>query len=195
MAKKSVETYLAQKTQWQEELTQLRALILSTGLGETVKWGAPCYVHQGQNVVGLLAFKDYFGLWFYLGARLADDAGVLINAQEGKTRDLRQWRMTSAADIRPKLVKTYLEAAKRLAESGEKPTRRAASPDAACPELAALLDADPKAKTAYAALTPGRRREYAAHINAAKRAATREKRALDALPLIRAGKGLNDKYR
>ncbi len=76
-----------------------------------------------------------------------------------------------------------------------KPTRRAASPDLTCPELDAVLEKDPEAASAFAALTPGRRREYAAHINAAKREATREKRALDALPLIRAGKGLNDKYK
>jgi uncharacterized protein YdeI (YjbR/CyaY-like superfamily) len=43
-------------------------------------------------VVGIGSFKSYFGLWFHQGALLSDDENVLINAQEGKTKALRQWR-------------------------------------------------------------------------------------------------------
>ena len=78
---------------------------------------------------------------------------------------------------------------------GEKPSRRAPAQDLTSTELAAALAKDPKAAAAFAALTPGRQREYATHINSAKREATRQKRVEDALPLIRAGKGLNDRYR
>ena len=46
-------------------------------------------------------------------ARTADD--YYANAQPGKTKNLRQWRMTSAAEIRPAAVKRYLKEAKASA--------------------------------------------------------------------------------
>ena len=79
---KTVDEYIDKAEQWQPELTRLREILNSTGLEETVKWGAPCYTHDGKNVVGIAGFKNYFGLWFHQGALLADAEGVLINAQE-----------------------------------------------------------------------------------------------------------------
>ena len=195
MATKSVDDYLAGAAQWCDELSQLRGLLLAAGLDETIKWGSPCYCYQGQNVVGMSGFKSYFGLWFFLGARLDDSAGVLINAKEGKTRDLRQWRMHSAADIDESLVRRYLAAAMQLVDSGEKPTRVTRRKSVACPELTRALAADPQAKSAFMALTPGRRRDWAEHINSAKRASTRAKRLTEAITLIRAGQGPQDRYR
>lgn len=43
-------------------------------------------------------------------ARTTDD--YYADAQPGKTKDLRQWRMTSAAEIKPAVVKRYLKEAK-----------------------------------------------------------------------------------
>ncbi len=97
--------------QWREEAARVRALVLACGAAETVKWGRPVYTAHGKNVVGVAAFKSYFGLWFFDGASLGDKDGVLVNAQEGKTKAMRQWRMTSAKDIRPALVKTYVKEA------------------------------------------------------------------------------------
>lgn len=102
-------------TQWRAEADKLRAILLGCGLEETVKWGGPVYRADGKNVVGLAAFKSYFGLWFFDGARLADKERVLINAQEGKTKSMRQWRMTKAADVKPALIKAYVEEAAALA--------------------------------------------------------------------------------
>lgn len=195
MAKKSVQDYITGSAQWCSELSQLRALLLAAGLDETIKWGAPCYTYRGQNVVGMSGFKSYFGLWFYLGARIDDSADVLINAQEGETRDLRQWRMRSAADIDEPLIRRYLAAAMRLVDLGEKPTRVTRRKSVACPELTSALAADPDAKSAFMALTPGRQREWAEHIKDAKRASTRAKRLAEAITQIRAGHGLHDRYR
>lgn len=102
-------------TQWRAEAEKLRAILLASGLEETVKWGGPVYMAHGKNVVGLAAFKSYFGLWFFEGARLADKDGVLVNAQEGKTKALRQWRMTNAADIRASAIKAYVKEAAAIA--------------------------------------------------------------------------------
>jgi uncharacterized protein YdeI (YjbR/CyaY-like superfamily) len=100
--------------QWRAEAAKLRALVLGCGLEETVKWGGPVYVAEGRNIVGVAAFKSYFGLWFFDGAHLGDKGGVLVNAQEGKTKSMRQWRMTAAKDIKPALVKAYVKEAMAL---------------------------------------------------------------------------------
>ena len=105
---KTVDDYMSHAPRWQPELEKLRALLSSTKLIEEVKWGAPCYTYNGKNVVGIGGFKSYFGLWFHQGALLKDDARVLVNAQEGKTRALRQWRMSSASDIKPSIIKRYV---------------------------------------------------------------------------------------
>lgn len=83
---KSVDDYVDQSDQWRDEIRRLREILRSTNLLEEIKWGAPCYTCKGKNVVGLGAFKSYFGLWFHQGALLKDDQKVLINAQEGVTK-------------------------------------------------------------------------------------------------------------
>lgn len=102
-------------TQWRAEAEKLLAILLACGLEETLKWGGPVYMAHGKNIVGLAAFKTYFGLWFFEGARLADTERVLVNAQEGKTKALRQWRMTKAADIRASAIKVYVKEAVAIA--------------------------------------------------------------------------------
>ncbi len=192
---KTVDDYIAQADRWRDEIARLRAILLDVGLDETVKWGSPCYTLDGRNVVGIGAFKSCFGLWFCQGALLADPAKRLVNAQPGKTRAMRQWRMQSAADIRPRLVRQYASEAAELAARGReiRPRRRPAA--SLPPELEAALGADNAARTAFDKLTPGRRREFAEFIAGAKRAETRERRVARALPLIREGRGLNDRYR
>ncbi|MDH3336592.1 MAG: DUF1801 domain-containing protein [Gammaproteobacteria bacterium] len=111
---KTVDDYISNNTLWPDELKRLREILLSTGLNEEVKWGMPCYTHDGQNIVGIGAFKFYFGLWFFKGAAIKDEQRVLINAQPGKTKDLRQWRMTSPRDIKPSVIKRYVKEAMQL---------------------------------------------------------------------------------
>lgn len=111
------DAFFEELTLWRAEAEKLRAILLACGLDEAVKWSSPVYMASGKNVVGLAAFKSYFGLWFFEGARLADKERVLVNAQEGKTKSMRQWRMTSAKDIRPALVKAYVKEAMSLAAS------------------------------------------------------------------------------
>ena len=78
--------------------------------------GAPCYTLNGKMIVGLGAFKSYVALWFYQGALLADTEGVLINAQEGKTKALRQWRFDSKRAIAARKIKAYVREAISLQE-------------------------------------------------------------------------------
>lgn len=180
---------------WRAELKALRKLSLASGLAEEIKWGVPCYTLDGVNVVGIGAFKSYVGLWFFQGALLKDADNLLVNAQEGRTKAQRQWRMTSAAEIKPAVVSRYLKEAIAIAKSGasipKAPPKKLVMP----PELSNALHADRKAGAAFKLLTPGRQREYAEYVSAAKQAATKEKRIAKILPMIAKGGGLNDKYK
>jgi len=192
---KSVDDYVAAAEPWVDEITRLRELLLASGLTETVKWGSPCYTLHGKNVVGLAAFKAYFGLWFFQGALLEDAAGVLINAQEGKTRAMRQWRMSSSRDIKPVVIRRYVREAAQLVRDGKqiKPQRKAALE--LPPALDQALRGDRAAADGFAELRQGQQREYVEFVASAKRADTVARRIDKILPLLASGAGLNDRYR
>lgn len=192
---KTVEEFLAGLETYGAEVTRLREILQSTPLEEEVKWGSPAYTHQGKIVVGIGAFKNHFALWFHQGALLKDEGGHLMNASEGKTKALRQWRFESAKDIKVRAIKAYVKEAIAVVDAGKeiKPTRNA--PVDVPEELDEALSKKTADKKAFAALTPGKRREYANYIADAKRADTKTKRIDKILPMIRAGAGLHDKYR
>ena len=192
---KTVDDYIANATLWQDELTRLREILKSTKLTEDVKWGAPCYTYDGQNVVGLAGFKSYFGLWFHQGALLKDKNEVLINAQEGTTKALRQWRMRSAKDIKASTIKAYVGEAITLVEQGKKIGPQKDKPIVVPPELKKALAKNAKARKGFESLRKGLQREYTDHIASAKREETKKKRIEKILPMLAAGKGLHDKYR
>lgn len=192
---KSVDDYIDAAPHWQAELKALRRVLLSTGLVETVKWGGPCYTSNGNNVVGIGGFKSYFGLWFFQGALLKDPNKVLVNAQEGRTKALRQWRMTTASEIEPALIKNYVREAAAIAGSGREIRADRSKPIVIPAELEAAIAANKAAAAAFDKLRPGLQREYTDYVAAAKRAETRQRRIDKILPMIAAGIGLNDKYR
>ena len=192
---KTVDDYIAQAGNGQVELRQLREILCGTALTEEIKWGAPCYTYKGKNVVGVGAYKAYVGLWFYQGALLTDKNKVLINAQEGKTKALRQWRMQSAQDIKPALIRRYVKEAIKLVDDGKeiKPARGKKMDMPA--ELESALKKNKTVAKKFGELTPGKQREYAGYISEAKREETKLARIEKILPLIKSGVGLNDKYR
>ena len=106
---KTVVDYLVGHEEWRPVLERLRAVMNDSELDETVKWGAPCYTLNGKNLIGLGAFKDFVSIWFHQGALLRDEHGVLVNAQEGRTRALRQWRVRNEDEIDEALLRTYVE--------------------------------------------------------------------------------------
>lgn len=191
----SVDHFLSDLEIWQSEVTRLREIVASTGLEETLKWSIPCYCHRGKNVVGIGAFKSYFGLWFYQGSLIEDSEGVLMNAQEGKTQAMLQWRMTSAKDIKVRLIKKYIRAAMDVVDSGVEIKPQRNKPIVIDPLLAAALKSNPAAGEKFAAMRPGSQREYANYINDAKRDETKISRIEKILPMIIVGGGLNDQYR
>ena len=191
----TVDEYIERQDRFQAEVARLREILQRTGMTATVKWGAPVYTHGGKNLVGIGAFKEHFGLWFFQGALLSDPESVLTNAQEGKTKALRQWRMESKKDIKARAISAYAKEAMALQDAGQaikpkKPVTRGSV--ALPPELAAAFKSRSKAKNAYGKLTPGKQREYANYIAEAKRDATKQSRIEKILPMIEQGIGLND---
>jgi len=191
----NVADYIEHHHQFQSELILLRDLLLGTELEETVKWGAPAYTLKGKNLIGLMAFKSYVGLWFHQGVYLKDDSKVLFNAQEGKTKALRQWRFEKGAEIDSDLVLRYIEEAIANQKAGKelKVERNKALIIPA--ELERELQNNSSLKAAFEQLTAAKQREYANYIATAKRQETRDARLEKVIPMISAGKGLNDKYR
>lgn len=193
----SVEEYVESHDVWGKELRALREIVLSTGLDETVKWGAPVYTHGGKNVVGLGAFKAYVGIWFYQGVFLKDEKNKLINAQENKTKALRQWRFASYDEIVSDVetIKAYVAEAVENEKQGKaiKPDRE--KPLVIPPELKAVLAATPDLREGFESLSKSKRREYAEYIAEAKRDETKQKRLDKIIPMISDGVGLNDRYK
>ena len=192
---KTVDDYIANAGLWQAEIRRLREVLLSTELTEDVKWGGPCYTYEGKNVVGIGGFKSYFGLWFFQGALLQDKKKVLINAQEGTTKALRQWRMNSAKEIKPAAIRAYVREAIQLVKDGKRIGPQKKKPIVVPPELKKALAKNAPARKGFANLRPGLQREYTDHVASAKREATKLKRIAKILPMMTAGKGLHDKYR
>ena len=102
------DAYFEKGHPFQEGIKALREIVLSTELEETLKWGAPVYTIQNKNVLGIMAFKNHYGLWFFNGVFLSDPENVLENAQEGKTKAMRHWKFSSTDKIDPQLIREYI---------------------------------------------------------------------------------------
>lgn len=191
----SVTDYIDQQEDRHEDLLQLRKIFLSSGLEEHIKWGAPCYSYQNKNLIGLVTFKHHIAIWFHQGALLADKHGLLVNVQEEKTKALRKWRIESFDDLKPKILKAYIEEAKSYVEQGIFVKIERNKPLVIPDLLAEALSRENVISEAFQSLSLSKQREYTQYIDDAKRDATKQKRLLKILPMIEQGVGLNDKYR
>jgi len=187
-----VDAYISRSDKWRDEMTGLRPVLLGRGLTEEIKWGKPCYSHDGKNIAILQEMKDFLSLMFFKGALLDDPEGVLED-QGPNSRSARRIRFTSLDDVDrlTGVVAAYLEEAIEVEDAGLD-VGPAPEPDLVA-ELQARLDRDPALETAFKALTPGRQREYNLYFSSAKQAATREARVEKCVPSILDGKGLRDR--
>ncbi len=194
----SVDDYLDAKSEWRDELALLRQLLLSTELEETTKWAMPVYTLAGKNVVGMGAFKDHVGLWFFQGVFLKDNYDKLLNAQEGKTKAMRQMRFAKSdnLDRERELILEYILEAIENQKNGREltPERQKAILDIPV-EFQNELEKNSKIRNAFINLTPGKKRECMDYINEAKRQETRMKRKEKVIQLLMEGKTPMDQYR
>lgn len=180
--------------QWTEELDILHSILQKTPLVEMTKWGGPVYTHKGKNVVGIGGFKSYFGIWFFNGVFLKDDKNLLINAQEGTTKALRQMRFQAKEEIDEKTILAYVKEAIEIEVKGLviKPGKKETIQSNIFDNF---LNDNTELKLNFESLTPYKQREYLEYIESAKQEKTKIARLEKIRPLLAEGKGLNDKYR
>lgn len=177
---------------WAEGLATLRRLCLQAGLQEGVKWGHPCYMHAGRNIVIMGAFRGDFRLTFFNAALMKDPDGVM-ERQGPNTRNpdaIRFADNAGPAAMAPVILR-YLAEAMSYAEAGLKPVKVATELELP-EELVEALDADPELAEAFHRLTPGRQKSHVLQIAGAKAASTRVARIEKLRPKILAGKGATE---
>lgn len=160
---------------------------------EKMRWSFPTFDHHGI-LCSMAAFKAHctFGFWkpdLVMGDHPQDDSAM---GQLG--------RIASVEDLPSRdVLSGWIRKAAELNEAGIKPlrTRRKKEPRPELPvpdDLAAALDADDAARTAFEGFSPSHRREYVEWITEAKREATRRRRIEQAVAWLAEGKPRNWKY-
>lgn len=179
---------------WQEELKQLRRIVLECGLTEELKWKVPCYTFQKKNVLIVAAFKEYCSLSFFKGVLLKDTHSILEKPGENSQSD-RLIKFTNVQEIikMEAILKAYIFEAIEVEKAGLKVNFKKNS-EPVPEELQKKLDEIPALKNAFEALTPGRQRAYILHFSQPKQARTRLSRIEKCIPQILDGIGLHDKY-
>lgn len=179
---------------WSEELELLKSIIIKTELVETTKWDGIVYVLNGKNVLGIGGFKNYFAIWFFNGVLLQDKKKALVNAQEGVTKSLRQWRFSSKEEVNEATVLEYINEAIANEKQGKN-----SKPQKKEPIVSELfqkeLDTDANLADAFLKFSPYKQYEFLEYIETAKREETKRSRIEKIQPMIKENIGLNDKYR
>ena len=190
-----VAEYIEGMRAWRAELEAMRPLLLGAGLHEEFKWRKPCYTHQGANVVIFQPFKELCALLFFKGALLQDPGGAL-KEQGANTHSGLRLEFRSVADVTAAsgTIAALVQDAIRVERAGLSVPQRASTDDEPYPEeLHLVLDADAALRDAWERLTPGRRRGWLLHFNAAKQSRTRVARIERAAPRILEGFGMHDR--
>jgi uncharacterized protein YdeI (YjbR/CyaY-like superfamily) len=191
-ANPKVDAFIDRSQTWPELLTEIRPILLSCGLTEEIKWGKPCYSHDGRNIAILQEMKAFLALMFFKGALLKDPEGVLVD-QGPNSRSARRIEFASVDEVSQlsgtvqRYVAEAIDVEDAGLEVGPAPELQMAE------ELQRRLDQDPAFRAAFEGLTPGRQREYNLHFSDAKQAKTREARVQKYVPKILAGKGFRDR--
>lgn len=159
---------------------------------ETLKWGMPHFLYQGQMLVGMAAFKAHatFGFW---------RAKEVLGETSAERDAMGQFgRLTAVADLPPAdVLHELIRKAMALTDAGARPARPkpAPKPDLETPpELETALSANSAARATFDGFPPGCRREYVEWVVEAKRPETRDKRIAQAVEWMAEGKRRNWKY-
>lgn len=142
---------------WTEPMETMRIWLMDSGLTEELKWGMPCYTYKGKNISMLYAFKESCGLSFFKGGLMKDPAGILEkpgeNSQHGRMIKVRHTQDLLDIELH---VKSYIQEAIAIEESGAKIASKPVEEYPYPEELKELLDSHLDWKQAFEALTPGR---------------------------------------
>lgn len=179
---------------WEDELAVLKSIINTTELVETTKWGGIVYTFENKNVLGIGGFKNFFTIWFFNGVFLKDALQVLVNANEGVTKSLRQWRFTSKSDINETQLLHYIREAIENEKLG-KSIPLTKKEQVVSEFFTSKLAGDSDLRTAFEKFTSSKQNEFLEYLETAKQEKTKITRFEKIKPMILNNIGLNDKYR
>jgi uncharacterized protein YdeI (YjbR/CyaY-like superfamily) len=188
-----VDAYVGKATTWRREVRKLRTILLGSGLAEELKWGKPCYTFGNSNVAIIIPLKEHCALMFCKGALLKDAKGIL--GKPGENTQAGRWiKFTKVREIAgmEAILRAYIHEAIEAEKAGLKVEFKKITEFPVPGEFKEKAAEIPALKTAFDALTPGRRRAYLLYFSAAKQSKTRVSRVEKCMPQILAGRGLND---
>jgi uncharacterized protein YdeI (YjbR/CyaY-like superfamily) len=136
--------------------------------------------------------KSFVSITFFRGSEMADAAQAFNHCIDNAHNRSIRFAQDEAIDVA--LITQYVQAAIALNREGPKPKmegKRIVMPE----ELADLLATHADARTTFDAFAPYKQRDYIEWIATAKRAETRQQRLDKTLSNLKAGLGLNDKYK
>jgi uncharacterized protein YdeI (YjbR/CyaY-like superfamily) len=189
-----IDAYIARSAEFARPiLARLRSVVHRAfpEVEETVKWGMPFFVRDGEILCHMAAFKGHcaFGLWKAAGA-----LGGRPRPQDGMGHF---GRITSLADLPrdAELAAVLRKAAALRGAAASHPAPSKRKPPLPMPEdLGRALKKNALAKTAFESFPPSKRRDYIEWLGEAKREETRRKRLETAIEWIEQGKARHWKY-
>ncbi|KTE20006.1 hypothetical protein ATE67_11420 [Sphingopyxis sp. H050] len=189
-----VDDYIAKRQPFARPiLKHLRDLVHAhaPGCEETLKWGVPHFVLNGQNLAGMAAFKGHatFGFW-------RDEEVTGSPRDSGAMGSMG--RLATLADLPPDEQMAAWIAKAAVLCAGGKPKRPKAEPKPALDlpaDLGAALKANGAAQGHWDGFSPGKRRDYIEWVLEAKRDETRAKRIETIVAQVAEGKDRNWKYK
>ncbi len=187
-----VDSFFKKAKKWRKEMESLRAILLDAPLSEELKWMKPCYGYNENNVAIIQPFKEQCAVMFFKGVLLSDPES-LLESPGPNSRIAKRMMFSSLAEIAEKKasLRDFIAQAIEIEKSGRKPEAEHES-EPLPEELLSAFDEVEGLKTAFEALTPGRRRAYILHFYGAKQSATRRSRIDKCIPRILDGKGPRD---
>jgi len=187
-----VDEFVKRAKAWQGEMQKLRSILGGCGLDEDLKWGKPCFMFEGRNVAIIQPFKEHCSLMFFKGALLKNNQG-LLRSQGENTQSAMRLEFTSEAQVKKAMVESYVKEAIAVEKQGLTVDFKAKRELELPQELTQILEKNRRLAKAFEALTPGRKRAYVMHFSGAKQSQTRTARIEKVIPMILAGKGMNDR--
>src|SRR4051812_46731120 len=150
---------------WQKETDRLRKIALDCDLTEELKWGKPCFTFLKKNVAIVIPLKESCAFSFFKGALLKDPKHVLERIGE-HTQAGRWIKFISLREIAAKrsTLKEYIDEAIEVEESGKRIALKKPSEYPIPEELQSRLDNNAVLRSAFEALTPGRKKSYVFHV-------------------------------
>ena len=156
-----------------------------------MKWSMPHFMHKGQMMVGMAAFKAHATLGFWRGKEVLGETGAERDAMG------QFGRIESVEDLPPAdVLEGLIRKAAELNEAGRKARpKKPPKPAAETPsDLARALAGNAAAQATFDAFPPSARRDYVEWVVEAKRPETRAKRVAQAVEWMAEGKRRNWKY-